>query len=285
MGLYQLCRKRGRNNTGNVPIYASSFLYPFVASLQILTGKIAIIYFSQVEKNQKMDEIFDRNRSNLRFPQSKRVCHGPSILLLNDVSTVAMPPSLQKPPLPPLKDFTGSKPPLVSPGPCTALNNSSHKFAELRSKYLDDITMVIQELKAVLTYGPGSACPDSPVPPSVVLKLVRTVQTLEKLRALLLMNPARLRRVSCAQMETVEQQIRMNLLPIATLFRSFDHERQSDKHQQDAVPAIQDSAVKMEQDWSQQCDTNSPCSPSEVSATPMPQYDWRFLSMALSLQL
>ncbi|CAH0494129.1 unnamed protein product [Peronospora farinosa] len=213
--------------------------------------------------------------SNIRSPEMKRVRLSPP--MMPHVLPAHMSTSL--PPLPPLRDFTGVNPPV----PITALSTSC-KLAELRYKYLDDIAMVIQKLKAVLTYGPGSACPDSPVPPSVVLKLVRTVQTLEKLRTLLLMNPTRLRRVSSAQMETVEQQIKMNLLPIATLFRSFDNEKQTDKRQ-DTPSAIEDSALKMEQVWNQHCDAKSPCSPIEVLATPVPRYDWRFLSMALSLQL
>ncbi|CAI5743800.1 unnamed protein product [Peronospora destructor] len=215
---------------------------------------------------------------NIQSPEIKRVRLSPT--MMPHVPPAHMSTSL--PPLPPLRDFTGLNSP-VPLEPITALSNS-YKLAELRCKYLDDIAMVIQKLKAVLTYGPGSACPESPVPPSVVLKLVRTVQTLEKLRALLLMNPTRLRRVSSAQMETVEQQIKMNLLPIATLFRSFDNEKQTDKHQGTAS-AVKDSALKVEQVWNQHCDAKTPCSPSEVLATPVPRYDWRFLSMALSLQL
>lgn len=134
--------------------------------------------------------------------------------------------------------------------------------------------MVVQELKNVLAFGPGTACPESPVSPATALKLVRTVQTLEKLRALLLMNPARLRKVSLAQLNTVEQQVKKNLLPLATLFRSFDGEQIA---RQDAGKA------KNEHD---ECSTKSPRSPSGLSVgAPELPHDWRFLSMALSLQL
>ncbi|KAG6591063.1 Estradiol 17-beta-dehydrogenase 12-B [Phytophthora cinnamomi] len=193
------------------------------------------------------------------------------------------------PPLPPLRNLA-AQPRAASSPPPPAVSNT-RKLAELRRKYLEDIAMVIQELQTVLTFCPGSACPESPVDPSVVLKLVRTVQTLEKLRSLLLMNPARLRRVSLAQLDTVEQQIKMNLLPLATLFRSFDGEQPPNKGRGNARAAspIADDKIKLErqqqQRWSHHCDSKSPRSPSGASVAPIPRHDWRFLSMALSLQL
>ncbi|ETI39146.1 hypothetical protein F441_15053 [Phytophthora nicotianae CJ01A1] len=216
--------------------------------------------------------------SDSTAPEQKRVRLSPPIL--PSVSTIT-PPSL--PPLPPLRDVTSPKLVTTSVSPKTSVTEKSnaHKLAELRRKYLGDIGMVIQELKAVLTYGPGSASPDAPVSPSVVLKLVRTVQTLEKLQALLLMNPARLRRVSVAQLEIVEQQIKMNLLPLATLLRSFDNEEKG-KHSRVTSPLA--SIKKVDQGWTSS-DTDSPRSPSGVSVSAPPQHDWRFLSMALSLQL
>ena len=102
------------------------------------------------------------------------------------------------------------------------------------------------------------------------------------LRALLLLNPARLRRVSLAQLETVEQQIKTHLLPLATLFRSFDQQRPLPL----GAAAVDHHAVKVEQDWAgAQDDVKSPRSPSGVTAAPVPRQDWRFLSMVLSLQL
>lgn len=140
--------------------------------------------------------------------------------------------------------------------------------------------MVIQELKVILTNGPGTASPDASVPPSVMLKLVRTVQTLEKLRTLLLMNPARLQRVSLAQLETVEHQITRNLLPLATLLRSFEDEETSE-----GVSPVEEITIKMEQSWDRLYDAGSPRSLSGASVAPLPRHDWHFLSMALSLQL
>ncbi|EGZ15239.1 hypothetical protein PHYSODRAFT_333507 [Phytophthora sojae] len=95
--------------------------------------------------------------------------------------------------------------------------NNARKLAELRRKYLEVIDMVIQGLQTAFSF-----CPEPPADPSIEHKLMRTVRTLEKLRSLLLMNPARLQRVSLAQLDTVEQQLQMNLLPLATLFRSFE---------------------------------------------------------------
>ncbi|KAL3674892.1 hypothetical protein V7S43_000818 [Phytophthora oleae] len=211
-----------------------------------------------------------RNSPDSRAPEQKRVRLSPPML-----PQVSAPLPTSLPPLPPLRNFTDQKPSTsvsTASDPATTTSNA-HKLAELHHKYLGDITMVVQELKAVLTYGPGSASPDAPVTPSVVLKLVRTVQTLEKLRSLLLMNPARLRKVSLGQLETVERQIKTNLLPLATLLRSFDNEQEEDK------------TVKTEQNWSNQCDSESPRSPSGMPASSLPRHDWRFLSMALSLQL
>ncbi|KAE9015257.1 hypothetical protein PR001_g13571 [Phytophthora rubi] len=206
-------------------------------------------------------------------PEQKRVRLSPPM----------QPHGASLPPLPPLRNFTAqtraaasSSPPVDTRGTDNAL-----KLAELRRKYLEDIVMVIQELQTVLAFCPGSTCFEAPVDPSVVLKLVRTAQTLEKLRALLLMNPARLRRVSLAQLDTVDQQIKMNLLPLATLFRSFDGDQADSK-------GIASDKIKMEpqqQGWSHNCDSKSPRSPSGASVVPIPQHDWRFLSMALSLQL
>ncbi|KAK1947567.1 hypothetical protein P3T76_001577 [Phytophthora citrophthora] len=211
-----------------------------------------------------------RNSLDSRAPEQKRLRLSPPML-----PQVSAPLPTSLPPLPPLRNFTDQKPnPSVSTDSATATSNTQ-KLAELRLKYLGDINMVVQELKAVLTYGPGSASPDAPVTPSVVLKLVRTVQTLEKLRSLLLMNPVRLRKVSLGQLETVEQQIKTNLLPLATLLRSFDNEKNCSSG---------DHMAKTEQNWSDQCDSESPRSPSGVSGS-LPCHDWRFLSMALSLQL
>ncbi|KAG2785355.1 hypothetical protein JG687_00009858 [Phytophthora cactorum] len=220
----------------------------------------------------------NRNSPDSRAPEQKRVRLSPPIL---PKVSASMPLSL--PPLPPLRTIA-PKPVTTSVSPKTSATEKSnaHMLAELRRKYLGDIGMVIQELKAVLTYGPGSACPDAPVTPSVVLKLVRTVQTLEKLHALLLMNPARLRLVSVAQLETVEQQIKMNLLPLATLLRSFDGEKKAKSSQ---VTSPMGNIKKVDQGWNDQSDTESPRSPSGVSVSPLPQHDWRFLSMALGLQL
>ncbi|KAG1711322.1 hypothetical protein DVH05_008575 [Phytophthora capsici] len=210
-----------------------------------------------------------RNSPDSRPPEQKRVRLSPPML-----PQVSAPLPTSLPPLPPLRSFTDQKPKTpVSTDPVTATSNA-HKLAELRRKYLGDINMVVQELKAVLTYGPGSASPDAPVTPSVVLKLVRTVQTLEKLRSLLLMNPARLRKVSLSQLKTVEQQIKTNLLPLATLLRSFDNEKEQGGC----------SSGEKTQIWDNQRDSESPRSPSGVS-TLLPRHDWRFLSMALSLQL
>uniref|UniRef100_A0AAV1URH7 Uncharacterized protein n=1 Tax=Peronospora matthiolae TaxID=2874970 RepID=A0AAV1URH7_9STRA len=221
-------------------------------------------------------------------PEFKRMRLGPPSLPLYSATTTARPrtsfttttaplnpaTSLGLPVLPPLEKFTRPHP--------RASAVAVAVTAELRRKYLDDISMVVQELKAVLMYGPGSACPDAPVSPAVVLKLVRTVQTLEKLRALLLMNPARLRRVSLTQLETVEQQIKMNLLPLATLFRSFDKEQ----HQQQVQGGGDHVVIKVETDWQNvKEDVKSPRSPSGVTVAPVPRQDWRFLSMVLSLQL
>ncbi|KAH7488793.1 hypothetical protein KRP22_008563 [Phytophthora ramorum] len=214
-----------------------------------------------------------RNSPDSKAPKQKRVRLSPP--LLPQAAGTPVPTSL--PPLPPLRSITQQNSPAST---ASAAPSNAHKLAGMRRKYLDDISMVIQELKAVLTFGPGSACPDAPVPASVVLKLVRTVQTLEKLRGLLLMHPARLRRVSLAQLETVEQQIKTNLLPLATLFRSFEGDTT-----QESSRAASPIGDKMEQDWSHHCDTTSPRSPSGAAVTPLPQHDWRFLSMALSLQL
>ncbi|KAG7379084.1 hypothetical protein PHYPSEUDO_009092 [Phytophthora pseudosyringae] len=221
-----------------------------------------------------------RSSPDSRAREQKRVRLSPPVL--PQQVSAPMPASL-----PPLRSFTAQTPTAAtttasastSAAPTTATSNAL-KLAELRRKYLGDIAMVVQELKAVLTYGPGSACPDAPVSPSAVLKLVRSVQTLEKLRALLLMDPARLRRVSLAQLETVEQQITTNLLPLATLLRSFDGEKVEDRAR--AAPPTAGDKVKLEQGWDHRCDTTSPRSPSGVS---LPQHDWRFLSMVLSLQL
>ncbi|GMF27338.1 unnamed protein product [Phytophthora lilii] len=207
----------------------------------------------------------NRNGLDDRAPDQKRVRLSP--------------PKLPSTALPPLRTLAAQRP--SSPPP------TAQKLVELRRRYLEDISMVVQELKTVLTFCPGSTCPDTPVPPSVVLKLVRTVQTLEKLRALLLTNPARLRRVSLAQLDTVEQQIKMNLLPLATLLRSFDGKQEAAKDQDHARAAspIGDGTVKLEQGWTHHNDTKSPRSPSAMAVAPIPQRDWRFLSMALSLQL
>ncbi|EGZ29545.1 hypothetical protein PHYSODRAFT_466932 [Phytophthora sojae] len=226
-----------------------------------------------------------RTSPDCSAPEHKRVRLSPP--MLPQVASAAMPTSL--PPLPPLRNFT-AQPRAAASSPPPAVSNAP-KLAELRRKYLEDIAMVIQELQTVLTFCPGSACPESPVDPSVVLKLVRTVQTLEKLRSLLLMNPARLRRVSLAQLDTVEQQIKMNLLPLATLFRSFDSEKAGSKGQAKARAAspIVNNKIKMEQqqqqEWSNRCNNKSPRSPSGASVAPIPRHDWRFLSMALSLSL
>ncbi|KAF4045833.1 hypothetical protein GN244_ATG01807 [Phytophthora infestans] len=217
----------------------------------------------------------NRNNPDCKAPEQKRVRLSPPMLPQVSISL---------PPLPPLRSVATPKSvPVVTPPKTSATEKyNAHKLAELRRKYLGDIGMVVQELKAVLTYGPGSACPDASVTPSVVLKLVRTVQTLEKLQALLLMNPDRLRRVSLAQLETVEQQIKWNLLPLATLLRSFDNEKKGKTWR--ATSPIGSNKIKVDQTWSQ-CDTESPRSPSGVSVASQPQHDWRFLSMALSLQL
>ncbi|CAI5713351.1 unnamed protein product [Hyaloperonospora brassicae] len=196
------------------------------------------------------------------------------------------------PPLQSLKQLTARRPPSAR-----AAAVAVAVTAELRRKYLDDISLVVHELRAVLVYGPGSACRDAPVSPALVLKLVRTVQTLEKLRALLLLDPARLRRVSLAQLETVEQQIKTHLLPLATLFRSFDQllgppllpleaaavDHSGSGERRHVRPR---DAVKVEKDWAGALDdVKSPRSPSGVTVAHVPRQDWRFLSMVLSLQL
>ncbi|KAI9911970.1 hypothetical protein PsorP6_009493 [Peronosclerospora sorghi] len=217
---------------------------------------------------------FDKNRPDSKDSKLKRVRLSPP--MLPPLSTASKPSSL--PPLPPLNN---APTPTSPPSPATTSTNVQ-KLTELRHQYLSDVLMVIDELKAVLTYGPSSASPDSPVPPSVALKLVRTVQTLEKLRALLLMNPSKLRRVSFAHLATIEQQIKMNLLPIATLFRSFDHATQA----ADSHASVSDNGRKLDSSWRQdRSDAKSPCSPSGIPDAPGRQCDWRFLSMALSLQL
>ncbi|CEG40203.1 uncharacterized protein PHALS_10415 [Plasmopara halstedii] len=169
--------------------------------------------------------------------------------------------------------------PSCQPTSATAKKNTQ-KLEELRRSYLGDIVMVIQELKVILTYCPESACSNAPVPPLVILKLVRTIETLEKLQTLLLMNPARVQRVSLAQLEIVEHQITVHLLPLATLLRSFEGEGNFDcELPEDKV------TCKMEPSWDHQYDTESPRSLSGTSVAPMFRQDWRFLSIALSLQL
>ncbi|KAG7391952.1 hypothetical protein PHYBOEH_006523 [Phytophthora boehmeriae] len=205
-------------------------------------------------------------------PTQKRVRLSPPQLpkSANDDAAVK---SFALPPLPPLRTITDQT---------TAAQSAqkAEKLAELRQKFLEDITMVVQQLKNVLTFCPGSTCPESPVSPSTVLKLVRTVQTLEKLRGLLLMNPARLRKVSLAQLNTVEQQIQTNLLPLATLIRSF--EGQQIPSQEPSKSQTPTEAKTEQKGWND--DDTSPRSPSGL-AVESPTRDWRFLSMALSLHL
>ncbi|OWZ05688.1 hypothetical protein PHMEG_00022175 [Phytophthora megakarya] len=205
------------------------------------------------------------DRQSPQAPEQKRVRLSPPTL--PQVSAASLPP------LPPLRHVA----PRPTAGASEAPIHNTQKLAELRRKYLNAIAMVIQELKAVLTYGPGSASAEAPVSPSVVLKLVRTVQTLEKLHGLLLMNPTRLRKVSMVQLQTVEHQIKTNLLPLATLFRSLDGETGGKARKVSLI------GEKMELEWNQS-DTESPRSPSGVAVAPLP-HDWRFLSIALSLQL
>ncbi|TDH69005.1 hypothetical protein CCR75_006802 [Bremia lactucae] len=212
-------------------------------------------------------------------PTAKRVRLSPPML----PQLSKMPVSSSLPPLLPLRTVSVSTSVKDSLGHLTAsvtVKRSAQELLDLRRKYLGDIVMVIQELKVVLTYGPGSAYFDAPVQPSVVLKLVRTVQTLEKLRALLVMDPSRLRRVSLAQLDTVEQQIKTNLLPLATLLRSFDNEAYCEC----AVP-VGGSNVKIVQGYNYDCDTETMLSPSRATVTPLRRHDWHFLSIALSLQL
>ncbi|EGZ21023.1 hypothetical protein PHYSODRAFT_496905, partial [Phytophthora sojae] len=173
-----------------------------------------------------------RTSPDCSAPEHKRVRLSPPIL-----PQTSMPTSL---PLPPLTNSTARIRAAAAASLPPPADSNAPKLAELRRKYLEVIDMVIQGLQTAFSF-----CPEPPADPSIEHKLVRTVRTLEKLRSLLLMNTARLQRVSLAQLDTVEQQLQMNLLPLATLFRSF--EKIGSKGQ------------------------------------PMKPHDWRLLSLSLSL--
>ncbi|KAF4316761.1 hypothetical protein BBO99_00007327 [Phytophthora kernoviae] len=240
--------------------------------------RVSIVNENYARKNRYMMQDTIKKKSNRKStgsiaPTHKRVrlSHPQPPKRKNDDTKIK---SFSLPPLPPLKSITDQTPTLHS-------TQTTDKLAELRQKFLEDITMVVQKLKNVLTFCPGSACLDSPVSPSTVLKLVRTVQTLEKLRGLLLLNPVRLRNVSLTLLDTVEQQIKTNLLPLATLIRSFEGKQIQGCN---SLQGAAEDTAKTEQGWSE---NKSPRSPSglAVESSESLTRDWRFLSMALSLHL
>jgi hypothetical protein len=211
--------------------------------------------------------------------------------------------------LPPLHTLTTGRAAAAAAAGPTDGGRERNKLDQLREAYLADVALVLRKLQAAL-----GMCKHPHVLPcgtGQVRKLEKSVETLQKLFKLLSAQPApRLRgpahlSLLCA----VESQIKTQVLPVATVIRSFEHvsallePKVAPASSSCGLTAAASKSVLLSPrspsavlPVSSCCSSSSSTSSSAISSSssaPAVEKDkasdtgssWRYLSMVLSLQL